>query len=602
MTITLQNLSVAATGAHHRLILQILSATFADGQIILVIGEPGSGKSTLLQAISGLLPLASGNILYDGTPLWTGSKVNGTVLFDIGVVFQHPEAQLFAETVDKELRYSLHPYKMSHADAKQRMEQSLMDVQLSRDVLPKFPLVLSGGQKRRVALASTWVTEPAWLFLDEPTAGLDPQATRHLVDYLVQQRDERKEHGCIVVATHDLDALLPIADQVLILKQGTVTAVCTPQELYQKPDILLESGVGLPSAMAVAEALRQRGIRLPAVPTNPADFAHALLEVVQPQPVMARVGGPALTQGISKQIRRQTAAVHVTQEHAMSPVGDGSAHGVASNHSIQFPDTASFDDVLPSGGSGRKTWLQQTDVRAKWLSYLVVSVAILAQHSVPGYLLGAALIIGVVATSGVSLQQYRITLPFLVMLSFSVALSGLRFGDGAGGFGIGYAWSRGLHTFLAFYKILLILILSVPLTTTTTTLEIKQGLERLWGWKWRPAIVEAITLGAALTLRFIPLMWGEWQRFSRIVRARAKSSARFGRIRLRDVPAIVVPLLLSVVQMGDTLATAMEARGYAASERSHTRPATMPWKRRDVTVAGLSLLLCVLLFAVSRFT
>ena len=240
MTITLQNLSVAGTGAHRRLILRNLSVTFADGQIVLVIGEPGSGKSTLLQAISGLLPLASGNILYDGAPLWTGSQVNGTVLFDIGVVFQHPEAQLFAETVEKELLYSLRPYKVSNADAERRMEQSLMDVQLSREVLPKFPLVLSGGQKRRVALASTWVTEPAWLLLDEPTAGLDPQATRHLVDYLVQQRDERKERGCIVVATHDLDALLPIADQVLILKQGTVAAVCTPQELYQQPGDLAE--------------------------------------------------------------------------------------------------------------------------------------------------------------------------------------------------------------------------------------------------------------------------------------------------------------------------------------------------------------------------
>ena len=115
-------------------------------------------------------------------------------------------------------------------------------------------------------------------------------------------------------------------------------------------------------------------------------------------------------------------------------------------------------------------------------------------------------------------------------------------------------------------------------------------------------MVEAITLGAALTLRFIPLMWGEWQRFSRIVRARAKSSARFGRIRLRDVPAIVVPLLLSVLQMGDTLATAMEARGYAEPERRRTRPATMPWNRQDLAIAGLSLFLSILLFAVSRFT
>ncbi len=602
MTITLQNLSVAGTGAHRRLILRNLSVTFADGQIVLVIGEPGSGKSTLLQAISGLLPLASGNILYDGAPLWTGSQVNGTVLFDIGVVFQHPEAQLFAETVEKELLYSLRPYKVSNADAERRMEQSLMDVQLSREVLPKFPLVLSGGQKRRVALASTWVTEPAWLLLDEPTAGLDPQATRHLVDYLVQQRDERKERGCIVVATHDLDALLPIADQVLILKQGTVAAVCTPQELYQQPEILLKSGVGLPSAVAVAEALRQRGIQLPAVPASPADFAHALLEVLPPQPAMVGVGTPVVLQGVESHVGPHTAMVHVAQERAVRQVGDVSATAVASNHSVDAPDTAWFDDVLPSGGSERKTWLQQTDVRAKWLSYLVVSVAIFTQHSVPGYLLGAALVIGVVATSGVSLQQYRITLPFLVMLTFSVALSGLRFGDGTGGFGIGYAWTRGLHTFLAFYKVLLILILSVPLTTSTTTLEIKQGLERLWVWKWRPAMVEAITLGAALTLRFIPLMWGEWERFSRIVRARAKSSARFGRIRLRDVPAIVVPLLLSVLQMGDTLATAMEARGYAEPERRRTRPATMPWNRQDLAIAGLSLFLSILLFAVSRFT
>ena len=150
---------------------------------------------------------------------------------------------------------------------------------------------------------------------------------------------------------------------------------------------------------------------------------------------MVGVGTPVVLQGVESHVGPHTAMVHVAQERAVRQVGDVSATAVASNHSVDAPDTAWFDDVLPSGGSERKTWLQQTDVaqngyRTWWCPGHF--------HATFGTwnLLGAALVIGVVATSGVSLQQYRITLPFLVMLTFSVALSGLRFGDGQAGSGL----------------------------------------------------------------------------------------------------------------------------------------------------------------------
>ncbi|GMA51272.1 energy-coupling factor transporter ATP-binding protein EcfA2 [Alicyclobacillus contaminans] len=257
-------------------ILTDITVDFPTGAITLVIGAPGSGKSTLLQTLAGLLPVASGRIEVDGTPLWNGRSPNKAALLQLGMVFQHPEDQLFCATVEKELRYSLRPYHLPDTAASAAIRNSLAAVDLPDEMLHRFPLTLSGGQKRRVALACTWAPEPRWLLLDEPTAGIDPRASAHLLQVLAERRRGRADGGA-VIATHDLNPLLPLADWVLVLYEGRLIFAGTPETLVERPEVLELAEVGLPTALTVAQALQARGITLGSTPLTPRAVAAELM-------------------------------------------------------------------------------------------------------------------------------------------------------------------------------------------------------------------------------------------------------------------------------------------------------------------------------------
>ncbi len=259
MSLVLNDISVYKNQQQFR--LKELNCTFETGTLTLVIGQTGSGKSTLLDVASGILLPDAGTITVDGSPLWTGrrGRVRNPRLADyFGTVFQQADEQLFAQTIEGEFRYNLRQLNLSREQIKARAVSALAEVGLPASTLPMSPFHLSAGQRRRAALAGTIALQPKWWLLDEPTAGLDPVALQQFVTWLRRTKDAAA--GGIIIVTHDLDALLPLADTIVILRGGEIRAQMTPAQLIAQPEPLIESGVGLPSALQLAVRCADAGL------------------------------------------------------------------------------------------------------------------------------------------------------------------------------------------------------------------------------------------------------------------------------------------------------------------------------------------------------
>jgi energy-coupling factor transporter ATP-binding protein EcfA2/energy-coupling factor transporter transmembrane protein EcfT len=545
MPLTAERLSAAVAGGSKPLI-QDVHLALDDGTVTLLVGQTGAGKSTLLDLLCGLRRPDTGHVYYDGAPLWLGRRLNPTVQRRLGVVFQSPEQQLFANSVLGEFRYSLRPLRLPHAEVLARARVALQHVGLDEEVLGQSPLTLSGGQKRRVAVATTIAYDPDWLFLDEPTAGLDPSATRTLMDWLIAWREGRR-HG-MVIATHDLDTLLPLADQVVVLAEGRIVAQMTVSELWQYPEALTAAGVGQPDAIQLATGLRQLGIAAPASPAVD-DVATAIGEWLDAQEA-SHAEGSTIEDAVSDRI-----------------------NDVENNQVAAGQASTAYLDVHPTTGErlGIAGRIRALDPRVKWVSYILISGAILCQQGILGYLASTALVLAVMAGAGLPRRQWtQVLQPLLVLMVVSALLSGLQVAAPsewtAGVLHVGWLGFRGmaaLDTLRQTYRFLLVMALGVVLPATTSPLRMKRGLEQSLRPLRRTGLpVEAMALAASLILRFIPVLLAELERFARIARARAKANPRSGGVRLRDLPSVVIPLLLSVLRLGDEFSLAMEARGY----------------------------------------
>jgi energy-coupling factor transporter ATP-binding protein EcfA2/energy-coupling factor transporter transmembrane protein EcfT len=595
MSIVAERIRVAAPENPNAFLLSDISLELKDGQLYLLVGETGSGKTTLLTTLACLLPPTAGTLRFEGVPVWRKGKPHPSALAATGIVFQQPEAQFFGGTVDKELTYSLRPLRLQASETARRKTEALADVGLSEAFLPRPTATLSGGQKRRVGLASTLVTHPVWLFLDEPTAGLDPLGIRQLRDQLETLRAERAKRGGIVVATHDVDALLPVADQVIVLQSGQLVGVFTPEELYDQPDILREAGVGVPESVALFEVLQSHGINAARLPRTVDEAVDLILRQVEGDR-SAQESQSEVCLGLAEETRQQHCAGQAGTASGMQ--GTVSTQVCAAARS-EHPEVAP-DSERESGLRRGTDVLQKLDVRAKWLSYLLWSVAILLQSDWYGVAACTVLVAALIRWCALGLGEFRVVRPLLSVAALSVAVSGLQFGQSGAGPGVGpvhYSMDSGLTTLFSFSKIFLVVLLSVVLTATTSTFQMKQGLDSIWPRRWkRPLAWDAFTLGAALTLRFIPVVSREWQRFSLIVRARAKSTTRPGTVRLRDLPAVAIPMLLSCLQTGDALAAALEARGYHRLGMQRTNHLGGKLGKSDVAAIVVSVITFATLF------
>ena len=252
-----------------------------DGEFLGIIGHTGSGKSTLIQHLNGLLRPTSGQILLNGRDIWAEPKKIRNVRFQVGLVFQYPEYQLFEETVYKDIAYGPANMGKTGEELDRCVRESAKLVGIRDDQLDKSPFELSGGQKRRVALAGVIAMEPKVLVLDEPTAGLDPAGRENLMANI---RDyHRNKHTTVVLVSHSMDEIARNVDRIVVLKSAHVLMSGTPREVFARGDELLSAGLDVPEVTRVAMALRRRGL-----PIDPAVYT---VEELERALLAARKGG-----------------------------------------------------------------------------------------------------------------------------------------------------------------------------------------------------------------------------------------------------------------------------------------------------------------------
>lgn len=232
-----------------------------DGEIVGIIGHTGSGKSTLLQQLNGLLKPKSGTIVVGDTVITDSSTSMLDVRKRIGLVFQYPEYQLFEETVAKDVAYGPSNLGLEQEEIDRRVKDALELVGLDYEqVKNTSPFELSGGQKRRVAIAGVIAMKPEVLILDEPTAGLNPKAHRDILDMVRAIHEE--ENNIIILVSHDMDDIAAMSDRVLVMNKGTVVMNGTPGQVFARRDELTAIGLEVPAASKLLGRLRDEGIEI----------------------------------------------------------------------------------------------------------------------------------------------------------------------------------------------------------------------------------------------------------------------------------------------------------------------------------------------------
>ncbi|MDL2206466.1 energy-coupling factor transporter ATPase [Eubacteriales bacterium OttesenSCG-928-N13] len=249
-----------------------------QGEFIGLIGHTGSGKSTLIQHMNGLLKPTSGAIFVDGHDLTDKKTDLRSIRKRVGLVFQYPEYQLFEETVALDIAYGPKNLGLSQDEIDERVSTAASQLGLDEATLAQSPFELSGGQKRRCAIAGVLAMQPDVLILDEPIAGLDPRGREEMLGLLTNLHEQR---GCtMVMVSHAMDDVARLCSRILVMNQGTLAMQGTPDEVFARGDELIQMGLGLPEGAQLARALRDKGFDIPAGIWKTQDLAEALIKLL----------------------------------------------------------------------------------------------------------------------------------------------------------------------------------------------------------------------------------------------------------------------------------------------------------------------------------
>ena len=245
--------------------LENVSFSVSRGEFIGIIGHTGSGKSTLMQQLNGLLKPTSGTVLLDGQDIWSDKNLTRQARFRIGLVFQYPEYQLFEETVYKDISFGPRNMGLSPEEIDRRVREAAAVVGLSEAQLQVSPFDLSGGQKRRVAIAGVIAMEPEVLILDEPTAGLDPAGREGILKNI---EDYRKTHNAaILMVSHSMDDVARLTDRLLVMNGSRLAMDDTPAAVFARAEELMAMGLNIPQVTRVFLELQRMGLPVPSVYT-----------------------------------------------------------------------------------------------------------------------------------------------------------------------------------------------------------------------------------------------------------------------------------------------------------------------------------------------
>ena len=251
-----------------------VSLDIMEGEFLGIIGHTGSGKSTLIQHLNGLLPPTGGKIYLEDRDIWADPKKIRDVRFQVGLVFQYPEYQLFEETVYKDISFGPKNMGLSQQEIDRRVRDAAAFVGLDESLLDKSPFELSGGQKRRVAIAGVIAMEPRVLILDEPSAGLDPAGRRSLLENI--RAYHRQKGTTVVMVSRSMDEVAENVDRIIVLADAGVVMSGTPHEVFSRAEELVAVGLNVPQVTRVAMELRRRGVAIDPAVYTVAELRQAL--------------------------------------------------------------------------------------------------------------------------------------------------------------------------------------------------------------------------------------------------------------------------------------------------------------------------------------
>lgn len=241
--------------------LKNVNIEIEEGDFVGIIGHTGSGKSTLVQHLNGLIKPTSGQIFFENEDIWADEKKIKDLCFKVGLVFQYPEYQLFDATVENDIAFGPRNMGLNENEIKERVQMAAHYVGLDNELLQKSPFDLSGGQKRRAALAGVLAMKPKVLILDEPTAGLDPIGRDTILERIGEFRKE--SNTTVLLVSHSMEDVAKVADKVLVMNNGEVAMYDTVEKVYSHGEELHKMGLNVPHITKVVMGLRKKGVDIP---------------------------------------------------------------------------------------------------------------------------------------------------------------------------------------------------------------------------------------------------------------------------------------------------------------------------------------------------
>lgn len=258
--------------------LDEVSLTIEDNKVTGIIGSTGSGKSTLIQHFNALIKPTSGTVFVDGVDVFSKETNKKALRQKVGLVFQYPESQLFGETVEKDIAFGPKKMGVSDEQTKERVKKSLEMVGLSFEKYAnRSPFNLSGGEKRKVAIAGILALNPSILILDEPTAGLDPSSRNALLRLIKSFREDGKT---LVMVSHDMDEIAHISDNVVVMSKSKIIFSGQTSEAFSQPMMLRDAGLDVPALSIVAGLLREKGYDIPRKTWDAKNLASSIKQIV----------------------------------------------------------------------------------------------------------------------------------------------------------------------------------------------------------------------------------------------------------------------------------------------------------------------------------
>ena len=282
MSITLEHLSYVYNPgtAYEKHALKDVSLEIPQGQFVGIIGHTGSGKSTLIQHLNGLLKPDAGRVIVGDVDITAPGVSMVEIRKRIGLVFQYPEYQLFEETVAKDVAFGPKNLGLSDSEIEERVREAIELVGLDyEEIRERSPFELSGGQKRRVAIAGVVAMRPEVLILDEPTAGLDPKAHHDVLDMV--QEVHRRTGNIIILVSHNMADIARVSDKIIVIDSGHLVTTGTPREVFSQKELLRGVGLDLPPITEFTETLREKGMNLPSTILDTREAALAIAKALR---------------------------------------------------------------------------------------------------------------------------------------------------------------------------------------------------------------------------------------------------------------------------------------------------------------------------------